>query len=232
MLTPHSPLHSTLPFWTYELTFGPSSEWKIGCLNQQSEHTEYLSPAVLVEKVLSGGRNVRLNVKFVHFVWKFSWCVESKRQKLGMHYACVWVRKLSCFDRCSNCPPQNISFSCVQLQPTVSFPCEHYLELLWTQYRNQANPTYWFHFYGVGVSLDRLTVDNVQFGTCSFRKLITGGIDKKKVPTNLITTRCRRFLSGRHPCYQLCRRSPPGSMSLHGAATEVAPMWSSSSDTV
>ena len=90
-------------------------------------------------------------------------------------------------------------------------------------------------FMGLGYHLiiHRLTVDNVQFvGTCSFGKLITGGTDKKKVPTNLITTRCRRFLSGRHPCYQLCRRSPPGSMSLHGAATEVAPMWSSSSDTV
>jgi len=38
----------------------------------------------------------------------------------------------------------------------------------------------------------------------------------------LITTICRRFLSGLHPCYsmcyQLCRRSPQGSMSLHGAA--------------
>ena len=48
-----------------------------------------------------------------------------------------------------------------------------------------------FTLMGLGYLLiiHRLTVDNVQFvGTCSFRKLTTGGTDKKKVPTNLITT--------------------------------------------
>ena len=89
-------------------------------------------------------------------------------------------------------------------------------------------------FMGLGYHLiiHRLTVDNVQFRTCSFRKLITDGTDKEKGSHEPDNDKVSRFLSGRHPCYQRCRRSPPGSMSLHGAATEVAPMWSSSADTV
>ena len=113
-----------------------------------------------------------------------------------------------------------------------SFPCEHYFYGPIFEIRQTQLIDVTFMGLGYHLIIHRLTVDNVQFRTCSFRKLITGGTDKKKGSHEPDNDKVSRFLSGRQPCYQLCRRSPPGSMSLHGAATEVAPMWSSSSDTV